>query len=238
MARRSAPLTEGCSGFAVEELASKDTASPLEVRRLVVGPFQSNCYLVRKSGSDQMLLIDPGAEAERIAAELERWAATPAAILLTHGHVDHVGAVAEMVERYGSPIYLHPAARLLYDQAAEHAATFGFRVRQPPPPDQSFEHGQRLQLAGLNLEVRHAPGHSPGGVVLVTEGHAFVGDCVFAGSIGRTDLPGGDATLLMRAIREQILTLPADTILCSGHGPETTVAREAATNPFLTGAFG
>lgn len=214
----------------------KDT--PLDVRRLVVGPFQSNCFLVRRPGAEEAVVVDPGAEAERIEDALREWAAEPAAIVLTHAHVDHVGAVAELKERYGVPVYLHPADRPLYERAAEQAAAFGFRMLPPPPPDRELRHGQRLRLAGIPLEVRHAPGHSPGGVVLVGDGFAFVGDCVFAGSIGRTDLPGGDARTLLRSIREQILSLPEDTVLCAGHGPETTVGREAGTNPFLTGAYG
>lgn len=212
--------------------------TPLDVRRLVVGPFQSNCFLVRRPGAEEAVVVDPGAEAERIEDALQEWAAEPTAILLTHAHVDHVGAVAELKERYGVPVYLHPADRPLYERAAEQGAAFGLALRSPPPPDHELRHGQRLRLAGIPLEVRHAPGHSPGGVVLVGDGFAFVGDCVFAGSIGRTDLPGGDARTLLRSIREQILSLPEDTVLCTGHGPETTVGREAGTNPFLTGAYG
>lgn len=210
----------------------------LDVRRLVLGPLQSNCYLARASGAAEALVIDPGAEPDRIVAALGEWGATPMAILLTHAHMDHIGAVRAVKERYGIPVHLHRGDRPLYDRAPQQAAAFGLEVPPPPPPDAELEDGQVLRLAGLEIEVRHAPGHSPGGVVFVTDGHAFVGDCVFAGSIGRTDLPGGDARTLLRSIRERILTLPEDTVLCSGHGPETTVGREAVTNPFLTGAFG
>jgi glyoxylase-like metal-dependent hydrolase (beta-lactamase superfamily II) len=147
-------------------------------------------------------------------------------------------AVAELKEAYDAPIHLHADDRGLYDRAPEQAAAFGIRLRPPPPPEEELRDGQRLELAGIPLEVRHAPGHSPGGVVFVTEGHAFVGDCVFLGSIGRTDLPGGDAETLLDSIRRRILSLPGDTVLWPGHGPETSVEREAATNPFLTGAFG
>lgn len=203
-----------------------------------LGPIEANCYLVRSSGEQRAVVIDPGADATRISAALDEWGATPEAIILTHAHMDHVGAVAELHETYGIPIYLHPADRRLYDGAVEQARMFGLHVRQPPPPDHELADGQRVDVAGMAFEVRHAPGHSPGGVVLVADGHAFVGDCVFAGSIGRTDLPGGDTATLLRSIHEQILTLPGDTILHTGHGPDTTVATEAATNPFLTGAFG
>jgi len=158
-----------------------------------------------------------------------------AAVVLTHAHVDHVTGVAGIVGRYGCPVYLHPADRPLYEAAAGQAAMFGLRVDPPPPPDRELTDGETLDLAGIRLGVRHAPGHSTGGVVLHTEREAFVGDCVFAGSIGRTDLPGGDTGTLMESIRDQILTLPPETVLYTGHGPHTTVRAEADANPFLAG---
>ena len=207
------------------------------IRRLTLGPLQSNCFLVATSRGGEAVVIDPGAEAHAIATALEEWEVRPATVLLTHAHLDHIGGVAGLVERYELPVYLHTEDRPLYDRAVDQAAAFGIPMEPPPPPDHTLEHGQHLSVAGIEFDVRFAPGHSPGGVVLVTDGYAFVGDCVFAGSIGRTDLPGGDMATLLRSIREQILTLPDDTVLCSGHGPETTVAREASTNPFLTGAI-
>lgn len=208
----------------------------IEVRGLTVGPVESNCYLARKPQAPQALVIDPGAEPERIVRALEAWGADPEAILLTHGHMDHVGGVSALVEEYGVPVHLHPGDRPLYDRAAEHAAAWGLSVPQPPPPDRQLTGGETVRGAGLELEVRHAPGHSPGGVVFVGHGHAFVGDCVFAGSVGRVDLPGGDADTLLESIREQILSLPHETVLWPGHGPRTTVEREARSNPFLRGA--
>ncbi len=205
----------------------------LDVRPVAVGPFQANCFLVRE-GSDA-IVVDPGAEEERLASLLAAWEVEPRAIVLTHAHVDHVGAVAGLVRRFGCPVYLHPDDAALYRGAADQGAMFGIPVESPPGPDVWMEHGQMLHFGGIELEVRHAPGHSPGGVVLVARGLAFVGDCVFAGSIGRTDLPGGDTRTLLSSIREQILTLPPDTALYSGHGPATTVRAEAASNPFLVG---
>lgn len=211
-----------------------DCGTPsLRVETLVLGPFQSNCYLVRAGDCPGGVLIDPGADPEHILARLKDWKGDVSAILLTHAHLDHVGAVAELARATGAPIHLHPADRFLYDAAADQGRMFGISVEQPPPPDVELADGQTLDFEGVQLSVRFAPGHSPGGVVFVGSGVAFVGDCVFAGSIGRTDLAGGDLRTLLESIRQQILTLPATTVLYSGHGPATTVEREAASNPFL-----
>lgn len=139
-----------------------------------------------------------------------------------------------------APVALHPADRPLYDRAADQAATFGVTIEAPPAPDRALAHGDRIEFGGCALEVRHAPGHSPGHVIFHAPECrlAFVADVVFAGSIGRTDLPGGDYRRLMRSIREQVLTLPDDTRLFPGHGPETTVCRERVGNPFLIPHYG
>lgn len=210
----------------------------IEVQGLTLGPMQSNCYLVRTGDAARAVVVDPGAEPSRIIDALEAWGSPAAAVVLTHAHLDHVAGVPGVVDRFEVPVYLHPDDRPLYDAAPDQAASFGLSVPELPPPDHELEHGATVAEAGLELEVRHAPGHSPGGVVLAAPGHAFVGDCVFAGSVGRVDLPGGDGETLLRSIREQILTLPAETVLWPGHGPRTTVEREESTNPFLTGALG
>jgi hydroxyacylglutathione hydrolase len=211
----------------------------MEIRTFVSPGFGQNAYLVRQSGQDEAIAIDPGGEADAMADAAQAAGARIAAIVLTHAHLDHVEGVGRLVERTGAPVWLHSGDRLLYDNAAAQAAMFGLRAPRLPPPDHELTPGA-LEVAGLSFEVRHVPGHSPGHVMLYARdaGCAFAGDVIFEGSIGRTDLPGGDFNTLIRAIREQVLTLPDETVLYVGHGPSTTVGHERATNPFLIAQYG
>jgi glyoxylase-like metal-dependent hydrolase (beta-lactamase superfamily II) len=206
-----------------------------EVGTFTAGGFGENAYLVRSPGADRAVAIDPGGAAGEMARALTEAQVGLAAILLTHAHIDHIEGVASLVRRFPAPIYLHPADLEWYDRAPDQAAFYGMEIEVPPPVDHPFEAGQKLELAGLRFEVRHVPGHAPGHVLLYLPeaGIAFVGDVVFQGSIGRSDLPGGDFARLMRSIREEVLTLPDETILYPGHGPATTVAHERVANPFL-----
>ena len=203
-----------------------------------VGPLQANAYLAICEQTGACALVDPGEEAERLIGAAANEGARIESILLTHAHLDHVGGVAEAKRETGAPVFLHPADAGLYAAAAAHARSYGLEIEEPPSPDGELEDGQIIEIGAEQLEVRLTPGHSPGHVCLVGDGFALVGDCVFAGSIGRTDLPGGDYRTLMESINERILTLPDETILYSGHGPATTVGRERQVNPFLTGAIG
>lgn len=204
---------------------------------LTNGAFQQNCYIVADPGSREAALIDPGEDAELFLRRLATERLTLRAVWLTHAHLDHILGVRRVTEAARAPISLHPADRPLYDRVAEQGAWLGVRPEPPPPPDHDLADGDTVRLGALTFDVRHIPGHSPGGVALVGHGVAFVGDALFAGSIGRTDLPGGDTQTLLTGIRERLLTLPDDTIVYPGHGPETTIGRERATNPFLTGAY-
>ena len=201
-----------------------------------VGPLQANAYLDVCEKTRACALVDPGAESARLLAAAEDLGARIESILLTHAHLDHVGGVAEAKRATGVPVYLHPGDEVLYLAAPQQARSFGMELETPPEPDFWLADGQVIELGAGELRVRHTPGHSPGHVCLLGDGFALVGDCVFAGSIGRSDLPGGDFRTLMTSIRERLLTLPDDTILYPGHGPSTTVGHERKNNPFLTGA--
>jgi hydroxyacylglutathione hydrolase len=214
--------------------------SEIRIRTFVAPGFAENAYLVWREGAPAAVAIDPGGEAGGMADELADQELRLDAILLTHAHLDHIEGVAKLVDRTRAPTYLHPDDRPFYDNAKLQAQQFGMRVDALPPIDHPLADGQTLEVAGLTFEVRHVPGHSPGHIILVlAEAEcAFVGDVVFQGSIGRTDLPGGNFPQLVAGIRKQVLTLPTDTVLYSGHGPPTDVGHERATNPFLVPHYG
>jgi len=177
-----------------------------------------------------------------MAEHLREAGVTLEAILLTHAHLDHVEGVPTLRALAPSaPIYLHPGDRRLYEGVETQARAFNLPSVGPlPPPDRELAHGDLLTFGGCGFQVRHAPGHAPGHVIFYLESMAlaFVGDVVFQGAIGRADLPGGDFYQLMDSIRREVLTLPDETRLLSGHGPETTVGWERRTNPFLVGQYG
>ena len=188
----------------------------------------------------EAVAIDPGGAANAMADFIERSQLQLAAILLTHAHIDHIEGIGKLNRRSEAPVYLHPDDRRFYDNAQLQAVQFGMAIDPLPEVDGALLHGHKLKFGGLGFEVRHVPGHSPGHVLLYAENAnvAFIGDVVFQGSIGRTDLPGGNYQELMRSIRQQVLTLPDNTLLYSGHGPPTTVGQERVSNPFLAPSFG
>jgi glyoxylase-like metal-dependent hydrolase (beta-lactamase superfamily II) len=206
----------------------------MKVSQLTVGPFQENTYLVVDETAGRAVLIDPGDEAPRLLAAVRDSGASLDAIWVTHGHVDHVGAIAAIKRVLDVPVLLHRADLPLYRAAAEHGLMFGATIEQPPDPTGFFEDGEVLRVGTLEFTVMLAPGHAPGHVVIHGNGVAFVGDCLFAGSIGRTDLPLANGSDLGHTL-ERIAALGDSTVVYSGHGPATTIARERASNPFLNG---
>jgi hydroxyacylglutathione hydrolase len=179
------------------------------------------------------VLVDPGEEPERFLAEAARLERRIAGIWLTHAHLDHILGVAGIHAATGAPIFLHPDDRQLYDELPQQAQWLGVRASRPPAPDGELAHGQRLSIGSVEVEVRHVPGHSPGHVCFVAPGAVLCGDVLFQGSVGRTDLPGGDFATLIASIRRELLSLPDATVVYPGHGAPTTIGRERAGNPFL-----
>lgn len=209
-----------------------------QIVRIVSVPFEENTYIARIEGREDCLVIDPGLEPEKIIEKLESLGVTPAAILNTHGHGDHIGGNAALKRRWPAcPIIIGVGdAPKLTDPTKNLSVAFGAALRSPPA-DVTVRGGQTYEVAGFTLEILDVPGHSVGHVVYLWKGHqpyiAFVGDVIFAGSIGRADFPDGDPERLLSGIRSKLFTLPDETLLLSGHGPETTVGREKRDNPYV-----
>ena len=197
-----------------------------------------NCYLIGCPETSDAVLIDPGEEADLFLNRLAHENLSLKAVWLTHGHLDHVLGVPRIVNETGAELFLHPEDKTMYEKLQAQATNYGIRVEsEPPAPDHDLSDHEELHIGSCSFEVLHVPGHSKGGVAFFGHGVVFVGDALFAGNIGRTDLYGGDQDTLLTSIRERLLTLPEDTIVYPGHGPETSVGVERRTNPFFRGAF-
>jgi glyoxylase-like metal-dependent hydrolase (beta-lactamase superfamily II) len=201
-------------------------------------PFYKNGFLVGCERTHEAVVVDPGDEIEDIIAVAREQKLAVQYILLTHAHLDHVTGVAAAKRAFGAPVYLHREDKFLYDAVPEQGRLFGLQLEQPPPID-AFYGGSTFRFGDYEVHVHHTPGHCPGGVCLQIGKHGdagtalFVGDTLFAGSIGRTDLPGGDYQTLMRSITEVLFALGDDSVVHPGHGPDTTIGRERASNPFV-----
>jgi glyoxylase-like metal-dependent hydrolase (beta-lactamase superfamily II) len=206
----------------------------LEVRQLTVGPIAENCFVVRSEGSEKALLIDPGEEPERILAEIEQTGAEVEAILITHCHFDHVGAVAPLARATGAPVYV-PEIEVPILADLMSFTMPGFGPYESYEADEVVKGGETLELAGLSLDVLFTPGHSPGHVTYAVrdEEAIFSGDVLFQGSVGRVDLPGGDGPTLIQSIKSLLDSQSAETTVYPGHMGATTLGAERATNPFL-----
>ena len=201
-----------------------------------VGPLACNCYIVGDAASRQAIVIDPGGDAEELAEQIARMDLVVVSIVATHAHFDHIIAAEHLRTLTGAPFYLHDADRVLLDWMQTSGRLF-LGVDLPPPPDvdRSAPEGELLTAGGARFEVIHTPGHSPGSISLVTDGAVFAGDTLFAGSVGRTDLPGGDTAQLLKAIDDKLLHFDDDMAVYPGHGPPTTIGEERRFNPFLRG---
>jgi hydroxyacylglutathione hydrolase len=207
----------------------------MDVRAFTVGPVAENCYIARPDGGERAVVVDPGEEAERILGALEQLGVEVDAILLTHTHFDHVGAVAPVAAATGADVYCPEIEVPVLADIMAFVPWPGFGPYESYDADETGAGGERLELAGLGIDVLHTPGHSPGHVTyaIPDEGAMFSGDVLFRGSIGRTDLPGGDAPTLLESIRTLVDGYPPETTVYPGHMGVTTLGAERATNPFL-----
>lgn len=214
----------------------------LETRALP--PFMKNGFVLGCEVTSEAVVIDPGDDVDLLLEAVTQHALKPVAILLTHAHLDHITGVGQAKRALGVPVWLHEADNFLYEAVVQQGLMFGFRVEPQPPVDQYYAPGQMLRFGEYEIAVHHTPGHCPGGVCLAVNGDPrtqgptdrrilVVGDTLFAGSIGRTDLPGGDLDTLLRSIREVLFAFPDGTPVYPGHGEPTTIGREKKANPFL-----
>ncbi|MDR1193393.1 MAG: MBL fold metallo-hydrolase [Peptococcaceae bacterium] len=205
----------------------------MDIIQMALGALETNCYILYQSGEPECLVVDPGFESRQIAEQLEELDIRPKYIIATHGHGDHIGAIPGLKSAYpDAEILIHRLdGDLMADGKRNHSFLMGSLAE--PKADQLLEEGQEIQCGSMRLKVLHTPGHTPGGISLTAPGCVFAGDTLFNGSVGRTDLGGGDFDVLARSIREKLYALPDETVVYTGHGPATTVGKEKKTNPFV-----
>jgi glyoxylase-like metal-dependent hydrolase (beta-lactamase superfamily II) len=207
----------------------------LIIERQAIGPFMKNGFVVGCTETSEAVYIDPGDEVEVLMNWVNKEGLTLKSILNTHGHADHICGIGSVKECLDIPIYLHEADRFLYDSLPQQGAWMGFKYDIAPPVDLFLDDNDVIHFGKHSIRVHHTPGHSPGSVSFEIDEHVFCGDLLFSGSIGRTDLPGGDLETLLASVRSKIFPLGDNKILHSGHGPDTTIGEERSSNPFLTG---
>jgi hydroxyacylglutathione hydrolase len=203
------------------------------LKMLVVGPIQSNCYILGCERTKKAAVIDPGGDVNSILMTLAQDKLSLVYIINTHGHFDHSGGNKPLKAATGAELLIHRADAPMILQQERGGALWGMEIQNSPPPSRYIDEGDVITFGDISLKVLHTPGHSPGGISLVTDKMVFVGDTLFAGSIGRTDFPGGDYEGLLDNVRKKIFTLGDDVIVYPGHGPETTIGHERRYNPFF-----
>jgi hydroxyacylglutathione hydrolase len=203
------------------------------LKTLIVGPIQSNCYIIGCERTREAAVIDPGGDADRILITLAKDRLRCVYIINTHGHFDHSADNKRLKEVTGAQLLIHHADAPMILHQSMNRGMWGTHLENSPPPDRYLNEGDIITFGDISLKVLNTPGHSPGSISLVTDKIVFVGDTLFAGSIGRTDFPGGDHEGLLRNVRKKIFTLGDHVVVYPGHGPKTTVGRERKTNPFF-----
>ena len=204
------------------------------IRNVVVGPLDVNCYILGCEDTKVAAIIDPGDNADKIIKLIDKEGLKPVFIINTHAHFDHIGGVKAIQDHFKIDFLLHKDDLFLVDTASEQAAAFGLSLIPKPKVDKFVNNGDKISLGDKVINVIHTPGHSPGGICYHVDNNVFVGDTMFAGSIGRTDLPGGSYETLINSIKEKLLPLGDSAIVYPGHGPSTTIGNEREHNPFLT----
>jgi hydroxyacylglutathione hydrolase len=202
------------------------------IHPMAVGPLQANCYIVGCPDTRQAVVIDPGGDGDRILAAIEAERLTVTGIVNTHGHFDHVGANKHIKSATGVDLMIHRLDAPMLKHMAQTAAAWGLRADESPEPDRLLEDGDTVMCGNIEFNVMHTPGHSPGGISLYADNAVFVGDSLFAGSIGRTDLPGGSYDTLIQSIQTRLFSLPDGVVVYAGHMDTSTIGREKRTNPF------
>lgn len=208
---------------------------PMLLSTVVVTEFMTNCFIIADETTKDAAVIDPGGEGPKIIREVEKMGVNVTTVVCTHAHVDHIGALKDLKDAFSPAIMLHQAELPILKTASKMGRLFGVSIDDPPEPDRFLAEGDQVSLNGLSLKVIETPGHSPGGISLVSSDGkiCFAGDALFAGSIGRTDLPGGDYNTLIESIKTKLIPLGDDVKVLTGHGPATTIGVERRYNPFL-----